>query len=463
MIRVIRADLLYINFFFGLATCCITIAMSGSNFYIQYIFPFLVLASIGLMSIHYSEIYESLININFILLLSLWIFGMGRQLTYLFGLNSYFSYYGDYSIHEYGMAYLFTYLCIFMFYVGTVVNYCNPCTMDSSASDGININKIVKVLHIILAICLIPMLLYYYRLIRAAIIAGYGTRQFDSLVANTRYFISLLREWGVLSTIALLVISYYTKQKNIILHIFYIGLTLLSLLGGSRTEGLSMLLILLLLFMERNKTKKSYTIVAIFLMVLLASMIPYLFELRKNLTAASTISANLGFQAIMKAIHEMGGSEAALLIVRASNSPLQFGKSIFLAALNTAFNFLPTSFRPDFSFIGPTSLASTFSRYLGLNYGLGFSLFSEAFLNFSWFGCFLFLFIGLILSKTMNSNTIITGYISRILFVFLLFTIARRESKDLFTQIVYYWLPFELLLNRLINFNLSTKENGGQQ
>lgn len=444
-------EMFILNTFAGMTVIILTLAFSSNDYYIKFIFPIFVLISVLFMIIHYARLYGSIVNFSSLLLLSLWIFGMGRQFTFLFGFSSYSSYYGSYTIESYGMAYLFSYMCVYLFYIGSVMNLRCPCSMSDINVSDFDLDKLKKVLSIVLGVCLIPMLWYYIKLIFAALAAGYGSRQFDVLTANTGYLISLLREWGVLSTLALLTISYITNQKSVLLHAFYFVITALSLLGGSRTEGLSMLLILVLLYSEKTKRKNVTTIITVIMLLLVAGLIPYLFELRKNLSNYNNVDANLfDFSAVLSAIHEMGGTESALLIVRDTETDFQCGKSLLLAFLNTLFNFLPSSIRPDFSFIGPNSLAYLYSRKLGLNYGLGFSLPAEAYLNFKWAGCILFFVIGYAFSAFIQRENRVSTYISKVLFVFLLFTMARRESKDLFTEIMYYWFPFELLLNKMM-------------
>ena len=295
------------------------------------------------------------------------------------------------------------------------------------------------------------MIKYYFVMITVSQIAAYGTREFDEMIVGTGYLVSYMRVFCVISMIGLLCINYMSEKLNLPLHIFYGFVIILSLLSGSRTEGIGLLLILIMLYTNRKKTSGKTMIIAIVLLLLLSTLIPFLYNLRKDITqlGAMGLSDYVNFDGVLQAVHEMGGSETPLLVVMDETKEFQYGKSLLLTVLNTSVNFLPHEYRPDFSWLGEISLANFYSRKLDLDFGLGFSLTAEAFLNFSWFGCFLFLCMGWVFGKVLNRKVTPAVYISNMIFVFFMLTIARRESKDMLTMTVYYWLPFELLLRKI--------------
>ena len=374
---------------------------------------------------------------------------MGRQFTQQFGYTSETFFLRNHTPSELSYAYLFTYYCIFFFYLGTIIRL--PQKNNVPQIDDFTIRKINKLFFKILLICIAPMLWYYFKLITVAQIAAYGSREFDAMTADTGYLVSYMRVFGVISTIGLICISYMSGKKSIILHLFYFFVIGLSLLSGSRTEGMGLLLLLIMLYTNRNQTSGKAMIIATLLLLLLSTLIPFFFNLRRDITQIDVLKPSdfINFDGVLQAIHEMGGSESPLLIVMDETKDFQYGKSLVLAFLNTIFNFLPHAYRPDFSWIGNVSLADSYSRMLGLDFGLGFSLTAEAYANFGWLGCFLFMGLGALFGMILNRKMSTTVYISNLIFVFFMFTIARRESKDMLTMMVYYWLPFEIVLSRI--------------
>lgn len=436
----------YANIVFGLFLSVISFLFLEIDFYILKIFPILTLVSILLMLFYYRNVYDNYFNFDSLFVLLLWVFGMSRQLTALVGFESYTSYYGSYSYLDYGKAYLFTYLCIFMYYAFSY----SKNRVDIKYESIKKANDLRKIIICVLLVCFVPMMWYYYRLISVSLTSKYGSREFDALVSNTGYIVSLLRKWGILALISLMIVDFNgnNKTNKLITLLFYIVLTFVSLLSGSRSEGISMLLVLLFVLSFKYKNSKSFKIGSVVSVILIMILIPFFFALRKDISQFGTLNFRdfINVKYVFSALHEMGGSEEPLLLVMKSEQDFRYGGSILVASLNTIFNFLPASFRPDFSFIGPSSLANSFSRALGLNYGLGFSLAAEAYLNFSWFGCLLFGVLSFLLRKIYSRKFSLNSFISSTLFLFLLLTMPRRETKDLFLELLYYWFPFEILI-----------------
>lgn len=446
-----QSNLYYLSVLFGALVFVLSIFANQSSAYGLYIFPFLVLFSIGLMLSYYRFIYGTFLNFDSVLVILFWVFGMSRQITALFGFGSYDSFYGTYTVSQYLYAYLFSFLCILVYFVFSYKKRKGAqLTQISEGFVGFNHNKVRRVFFVFFMICLIPIIYYYYKLISSSLIAKYGSRQFDVITAETGYLVSLLRVWGVISLIIILTIDLFSRNKFrfVISSSAYVALSFISLLAGSRSEGISMLLILIMILSIRYYKSKSFKIAIVIGLFLVTILIPFFYTLRADISKIGEVKIENYFSlnSIFKALHEMGGSEDPLLLAMNSNDGFRFGTSYITAALNTLFNFLPSGFRPDFSSIGPASLASYYSRQLGLNYGLGFSLFAEAYLNFSWLGCLVFGFASLLLRKVYYKEMDIKTFIGATILVFLILTMPRRESKDLFLCVVYYWLPFELFL-----------------
>ena len=242
------------------------------NEYVIYVYPLINLVSIGLIIYHYKTLFGNVFNYCSMMVISLTIFSMGRQFTQQFGYTSETFFLRNHTPSELSYAYLFTYYCIFFFYLGTIIRL--PQKNNVPQIDDFTIRKINKLFFKILLICIAPMLWYYFKLITVAQIAAYGSREFDAMTADTGYLVSYMRVFGVISTIGLICISYMSGKKSIILHLFYFFVIGLSLLSGSRTEGMGLLLLLIMLYTNRNQTSGKAMIIATLLLLLLSTLIP---------------------------------------------------------------------------------------------------------------------------------------------------------------------------------------------
>ena len=443
-----KKSIIILQFFVFLFVAIIYLVLQNNDLFVKYIFPIMNLFVVLLMIFYYIKTTGTFINYYSLLVLSLYLFSMSRQITYLLGKSSYMSIYGDFSVTEYGMCYFYSLLCLEAFFVGTI-------SLKRKIRSEVNADKFddAKMFHffeIVLFVCAIPMLWYYYKLITVSLEFKYGSREFDAAVAGTGYLISLLRQWGVQSLICINVIRARKKIKAPIVYlVIYVGIVGLSLMSGSRTEGLGMLLILVLMYnLENSNKKKGGFIKSIIGLFAIAILIPTFFSIRKDITAISEldISSFIKMDSIISAAHELGGSEAPTLIAMKANNPLELGLSYIRAMLNSIVNFLPSSVRPDLSFMGPISLAFYYSRWLGLNYGLGFSLIAESYINFAYGGFIVFYLFGKLYRNQIEKDNTVKNELCNTLLIFILFTITRRESKDLITLLVYYWLPFVVLI-----------------
>lgn len=423
------------------------------EFYLLYVFPISILISIVLIILDYKQYYNCIINYNSCLILTMYCFFLSRQITYFFGSDSYESIYVDIGIMQYSNAYFFSYLCIIFFYIGSLINFKKLKEISPSRETK---EKMFIMLKYILYICIIPMFFYYIKLIQYASIYVYGSAEYTEALAvsGTGYFISLLRQWGVLSLILIISMKYICDMKISKIYFGIYGVVVvMSLFCGSRTEGLSMVLILILIINQKTRMQKKKLslrkIVLLFSIILSFSAIPAFFEIRQNINDLSSISFGryIGIESIVSAIHELGGSEQPLLIVQNSNLGLQYGSTYIAAFFNSLASFIPSSLRPSFSFFGPVSLAFAFSELLNLNYGLGFSLSAEAFYNFSWFGVIVFFIFGYIASRVLKKSNSLNNYLIKNIFVYILLTMPRRECKDLVTSLLFYFLPFVLIIN----------------
>ncbi len=445
-IKVRYGNYIFINVFLVFVITFGFILFGSNEFYVEYIQAILTLISVVFLILHIGKIYGNIINFHSLILMSFYVFFLGRQFTGIFGYDSYqgINYGGTYTVEDYGRAFYFSYICIVFFAAFSTINY-SPERQIVNNDDAERI--MYKYLKYIFWICLLPMVYYYYILISSAMISSYGTKNYQALIANSGYFVSLLRQWGILSLVGLVCISFISNVNvNKTYIIAYLLFTVVSLFSGGRTEGISLLLILVLLYSEKNKGFHGKQIGAIILIISVLFLVPYLFVIRQDITQVNNVKiANfVNSNSILSAIHEMGGSASPLLLVQ-KISEREYGKSYILAILNTIVNFLPKSIRPDFSSIGALSLAHFFTVKLGLNYGLGFNLVAEAFYNFGVFGFGVFIIFGVLFRKVVSSGSTSLDFIIKVMFVFFMFTMARRESKDLFSAVLYYWFPFVIL------------------
>ena len=111
------------------------------------------------------------------------------------------------------------------------------------------------------------------------------------------------------------------------------------------------------------------------------------------------------------------------------------------------------------------NLATMVTHYSGANYGLGFSVMAEAYLNFQYFGIFFFVLLGIAIEKLLDGKIFDDekmNYFFHISVISILIVFPRSPMQDTIKKLLLYCiLPFVLhsVLLKKEEKNESIKEN----
>lgn len=112
MISIKYKKLFLFTIFSTIITTILYFLFRTNDFFVKNIFSIMCFLSVISYIFYSKKIYGKIINYNSILIICLYLFSMIHQITYFFGQNSYFSYYGSFNISRYGDAYLYSLWCI---------------------------------------------------------------------------------------------------------------------------------------------------------------------------------------------------------------------------------------------------------------------------------------------------------------------------------------------------------------
>ncbi len=205
-------------------------------------------------------------------------------------------------------------------------------------------------------------------------------------------------------------------------------------------------------FNVKNKKKLflKTAIVCYLLMVIMGTVLEYRSTSNKSITALIGLffSQFTSFDAIIQIISEFGGSIRPLLenIFYMENGTLEhkYGLTVF----GSLFMIIPSFFRfgayDSLYANGIVGLTERLDTLVNLSYGIGYSLPAEAYYNFGYAGCWLFMiFFGFFIFKFLNNQNQSGMRIALSAAFFSLVIISTRGSSQLIFKYIfmYYFLP----------------------
>lgn len=315
---------------------------------------------------------------------------------------------------------------------------------------------------IVTGICSIPLLLI--RFFGYAVEGGYyAVRAFDSHLPS---IFGLMDYMFVPFCFLYLVFSVNKKGRTFIILLSSIWF-IFTALCGDRTTGIAGLLILAYIgyFTEKNKKKKvryalRLIVIGIFLIVFIK--VAYAFRMQDNIKEALFGEESL----LVGLLSELGWSCFPLFMMMnivPSVESFQFGKQYILSAIGGIF---PSSL--DFTgiiqkltsdrYIYEAWINQYYSQY---NFGVGFSLNAEAYINFGWFGFIAIFILCYIIFANLSTNFRLKKEGSRygtykvITLLFLWLTLPRRSSYYIWNAL--FWCVF--VIGIYLKLMCSTKKN----
>ncbi len=355
-----------------------------------------------------------------IFLLFAFLFNYGQCLMWAFGIH-YRNEIGTANIYTSGIptgdtivkTQLLTLMGLLAFHTGALLimkkpkvdieeEYINPCI--------IQVNLKAQALHLACLIAIIVslplMYLYQIRDILVNAYYGYGATLYNATVVSSQNnVIELLRQMYFPALVGLLISSGYRKKTVCFCYVSFALYTLLHLMAGNRGEWIFPLFILVWMhhsFVKKMSIKKIivYSLVGSFIV----SVCVGLRNVRDTgISFSALISAMLiDDNPIVSAVFELGGSmRPAILITESGWGIYPYGNTYLLALMGMVTEKFIPFFVPDY-----VSVSYWFSHYyLKLNFGIGFSLIAEAFINFGPNIAIVFLlFIGMVYSVFISSD-----------------------------------------------------------
>ncbi|WP_443712894.1 O-antigen polysaccharide polymerase Wzy [Ruminococcus sp.] len=281
----------------------------------------------------------------------------------------------------------------------------------------------------------------------------YAVRNFEGKVPSIIGFI----EYMFMPFAVLCMVYCSKKSRRIIIGIIVIWAALTALCGD-RTSGIAALVVVLY-FGYNNATKnvepkKKIKIIVTLLVILvfLGVFIQVAFAVRTH----GEVEQKSLFSLLVQTFSDLGFSCFPLFTmmnVVPGYEAYLYGKSYVYSFIG---GFMPT-------FLDPTGIVSSLNaqsrvyevwqdKYYGqYSFGFGFSLNSEAYINFGWFGLIMIFLLLLFITRQFNNydeNNVISKWSSykSIVLLFLWFTLPRRDSYYIWNSIAYAVILMQIYL-----------------
>lgn len=416
-----------------------------------------------------------------VFLLSLFIFSYGQAVLMSIGIfYEPFNLYELYNIESLLIAHYFTIIGISFFHLGALTSQSNKIINHNEHID-IRDKNIKESLKIVGWILFLGSFYFYFesllQIFNQSIKHGYmslynyenRTLRETSIYDNIQNTIKMF----FIPSIFLLLI-YYKKNnfvKNSIVFVIIVAVVL-NFAAGTRTDAAALLISFALVWHEQIKIFKSLNFIKLFIGAL---MLLIIFNVTGDLRGYTNRDVNVFFEIIKESIFlnnpvfesigEMGGSMFPLLEVMNLVSSNQIDIKYGLTYISSIFAVFP-SFMVG-NLLPRESLANWLMLTLNMNYGPGFSLLAEAFLNFKWLGALFMFGIGFAISKLLSPQQKDTDYniLKKTLvcsFLYFIITIGRGETLLLVRYaMLFYFLPLfmiHLIASYLNNFKTSFKK-----
>ena len=418
----------WINFIFFHLLLILLIILMGSLIYLGNInyeiqnFDVLVFCWIGNLVILYCLVsWWKLTNKFFhpyvIFLLVLYIFTYGQAVLKSFGMSyEKYNLYELFSGRELLQAQIFTCMAISFIHLGALLS------LRGKVSYILNINEEIKEPALRIALrwvawiqVLLTIYFYFHQQINNAIITtvyGYSSLYENTIETNAIENVTNSLRMFFIPGVYMLFIAYKNNRyiRGIIIIIIVCSVAL-SFLGGSRTEGIAIIMSFSWLYhihIKRFNSKKVIPVIIIGLFIL--TLVPTFSQFRDmtNKDFSSFLSlygTSLQDNPIKSSVGELGGSMFPLIQVmkiQPDFSPFMWGESY----INAITSMIPAILTGGEPIVPRISLANWLMNILGMNYGPGFSLIAEAYYNFGWLGSIFLVIIGYGFGKLFNLNAI---------------------------------------------------------
>lgn len=413
-------------------------------------FRFTVILGLIVFCIHtvlYALLNHKLLTLYFIFLLSFYIFQNGQLVLYALNIN-----YNYFYIESYELSYLVL-CCIYSTYSLFAALFVAGLSM-SIAQDKVHrmdrynniISKIAPIAFFLNGVVSIPLLLYKFSF---AISGGYySVREIEEKIP---FILGFIEYFFIPLGILALIYSTNKFQKKV-LSIAIISWSILTALTGDRTTGIAGILVVILIAINTkedtkrihnsNRIKRSMLIILLLVLLGYFIQIAYLYRTKEAITFSNIFNMNV----IFSTLGELGFSFFPLLL----SMRIVPQSEKFLLGRTYLYSIPGGIFPQNLDLTGFIRYTNEMSRipqkwleqHYSYNFGLGFSLNAESYVNFGWFGLIAILVICSIIAKILrepnfkNKNYKFSQYISFVM-LFVTITLPRRELYYLIKGYTY--------------------------
>lgn len=388
-----------------------------------------------------------------LIMISFVMFQFGIPILYGFAGGDYSNYYASFlstSLLTQGAA--FTVVCIQSFVFGASLahetmgrkNRAGRGSFFEKAflSDSESVTQIAGIGFMVTGLVAIPRALMF---LLTSLAAGIGT-------ARAAYELGGIENIarGFFVPLGLLLLMYLTKgrRRNIVFAVLFVY-SALAALSGDRTEGLTLMVVLVYFMFGVNSETGHKASRAVGLVAGLLVIVWLLVYVANTRVGGSGSGISLG-DAIMSALNEMGFN-ALTIDYEIGNSPTKTYGLSYLAALSAL---IPNSLdfagvKDALEFLNPTSnyYATMGYQYNWATFGLGYSLIAESYVNFGYFGFLAIGVVGALIERLMSwgGDTPFERYLS-LVFLWSFLTLPRRQMTWLVNAFEYDLLFVLLIL-----------------
>ncbi len=416
---------------------------------------------------------KQLISPYFIFLSVMYVFLTGQSLLYPFGLvcedrdlyETYTSLFG-FGAQEIYRAQVQTLLSLAVFHIaGLRYARKKPARAERAGVPDVRVRRqkarMKRLGWTLFAVSIVPFVYDTVSDMIQSMTYGYGSLYGTNVKIGWENALSFVAALFVPSVICLFIV--YRDKRGV--RLFLTGLLLLVVLAvlmtGGRSNAVIILSLLAILYQYLVKpfTKKALLVGAVggffFLQVL-----AYIADTRTSRRSFEVDTAALSDNAAVNAVAEMGWTQLCLIKcmqIVPEEQGFRYGKS-YLYSLTTVI--------PNMGFwrIHPAKreavLGDWLTDYLGVNFGTGFSMTAEAWVNFGVFGFLVFYIWGAVLGRLFGriEETMKRGDIALLAFLLIIFWFCLKIPRNNFVNVVravcYYAAPIYFYCN---NFRLRSK------
>lgn len=374
-----------------------------------------------------------------IFLLTLYIFSYGQSFLWAFGLESERSLVGfrGITIQEVFDAQVLTLIMLACFQIGASFFtpkkrlYNNVVSVDAT-------NKLKLVGWLLFAISILPYSIETYHNMVLSMTKGYAALYEGTAKVGVSNMSSIIADYCIPSMICLFIAYRQNKSIRRIITIFFLINAIVILITGGRTFAVILLALIVILYNYLViKISKKWLILGCVGSFFFLQILSYIADVRVDSNRSVKIeSMQLEENGAVDAIAEMGGTMFCLIKTMnlvPEHQDYRYGKSYVYAF---------TSLIPNLGFwdIHPAKKESNLSEWLtnslGLDYGTGFSMCAEAYVNFGNLCFIAFFFWG----------WFIAGLFGRIET-----SIIRKDYALLAFLLILFWFFLTLPRNNFIN------------